>query len=194
MIKIMMGILAIGFVIGVILVTAAVISIEKAAKSREISPDTPAIVLGCKVNGETPSRILSERIDAAYDYLQSHEAAVAVLSGGKGEDESISEAECMRRMLISKGIAESRLLVEDASVNTQTNLENSKKLLEETNGESVHEIVLITSEFHEYRAGFHARGLGMKPKAYASKTAMPYKVPFYFREIVAVVYTWFFRR
>lgn len=194
MMKVVLLIIAICILAGLLLVAAAVISMERAAKTQTVPADTPAIVLGCRVKGEVPSRILSERTNAAYDYLQTHEQAVAVLSGGMGEGELISEAECMKRLLLERGIDEKRLLIEDQSVNTQTNLSNSKKLLEETLGETPSQVVIITSEFHEYRAIFHAKQLGFQPVAYASKTGISYKIPFYLREIVAVIYTWFFRR
>lgn len=194
MMKVVLLIIGICILTGIVLVTAAVVAIERAAKSQEVPADTPAIVLGCRVKGEVPSRILSERTNAAYEYLQTHEQAVAVLSGGRGEGELISEAECMKRLLLERGIDEKRLLIEEQSVNTQTNLSNSKKLLEETLGEVPSQVVIITSEFHEYRATFHAKQLGFQPVAYASKTGMSYKIPFYLREIVAVIYTWFFRR
>ena len=34
--------------------------------------ETVMIVLGCGVNGDRPSLMLTERLDAAYDYLNTH--------------------------------------------------------------------------------------------------------------------------
>jgi hypothetical protein len=53
------------------------------------------IVLGCGVNGTEPSLSLRYRIDAACEYLTAHPDAVAVLSGGQGPDEDMTEAACM---------------------------------------------------------------------------------------------------
>lgn len=185
-------------IFGAALVVAAMIAIYQGAKGQTVAADTPAVVLGCHVKDGRPSRILGERIDAAYEYLSSHPQAIAVLSGGQGEDEAISEAECMYRELTARGIDGSRLYKEESSVNTPTNLRHSREILEEVLGADSawaenHETALITSEFHCYRGSFHARQEGLTPVAYASKTAMPYVMPFYLREIVAVVYTWFFR-
>ena len=196
--KIILIIIAVVVVIGAVLVVSAMIAIYRGAQGHEVAEDTPAVVLGCHVKDGRPSRILGERIDAAYEYLSSHPQAIAVLSGGQGEDEAISEAECMYRELTARGIDGSRLFKEESSVNTPTNLRHSREILEEVLGVDSawaenHEIVLITSEFHCYRGSFHARQEGLTPVAYASKTAMPYVIPFYLREIVAVVYTWFFR-
>ena len=49
--------------------------------------------------------MLRRRLDTAYEYLSLHENVKAVVSGGQGEDESISEAECMKDYLVSKGIS-----------------------------------------------------------------------------------------
>lgn len=198
MIRIILILLGIIVLAGVVLAAAAMIAIHQGAKGYEVAEDTPAVVLGCRVKGESPSRILGERIDAAYDYLISHPKAVAVLSGGQGENEGISEAECMYRELVDRGIDGSRLYKEETSVNTPTNLRNSRAVLEEVFGadsewNADRPIALITSEFHCYRGCIHAKQEGLSPVAYASKTAMPYVIPFYLREVVAVVYTWFFR-
>lgn len=198
MTKIVCLMIGIVCIIGVILVLAAIYAIHRGAKGQAVAEDTPAIILGCHVKDGRPSRILGERIDAAYEYLSKHPGAVAVLSGGQGEDEAISEAECMYRELTKRGIDGTRLYKEESSVNTPTNLRHSRELLEEVLGtDSVwakqKQTVIITSEFHCYRGCLHAKQEDLNPVAYASKTAMPYVVPFYLREIVAVVYTWFFR-
>ena len=53
------------------------------------------IVLGAHVRDGRPSRVLAKRLDEAYDYAQSHENVMVVVSGGKGKDETTTEAFAM---------------------------------------------------------------------------------------------------
>ena len=106
------------------------------------------IVLGAGVNGESPSLALRCRIDAAYEYLSRNPETVAILSGGMGDREHITEAECMRRELCALGISEDRLIIEDRSTNTAENIEYSLSLIE---GE-YDAVAIVTNNFHVFRA------------------------------------------
>lgn len=156
------------------------------AAGRKPPQNTTAVVLGCSVKGETPSKILKERLNAAYDYLVENPEAYCVLSGGQGEGELISEAECMYRYLTEKGIAPERLLREDISANTEENLLFSQKLLEE-NGISG-AITIVTSEFHAYRAAKTAEQLGMNSYSTPSHTFFLYLPTYYVRELYGILY------
>lgn len=74
------------------------------ADSRSTLSDRSIIVLGCGVRGERPTRMLRERIEAARVALLSDEAAedMAVVTGGKGAGEDITEACCMQQYLIQQ--------------------------------------------------------------------------------------------
>lgn len=150
-------------------------------------PETPkaVIVLGCKVRGETPSRMLSRRIDAAYDALSRYEDMIAVVSGGKGTDEEISEAACMARELQKRGISPERIFLEERSATTAQNLKFSKEVLTER-GISLDEPVLIATDgYHECRAQLFARREGFTEVAAASARTSWYLLPTY------VVREWF---
>ncbi len=106
------------------------------------------IVLGAKVNGTAPSGALDQRIDAAASYLKANPATLCIASGGQGEDEGISEAECIRRGLIAQGIDESRIILEDTSSSTEENLRFSVPLLPD----AVKCVGIVTNNFHIFRA------------------------------------------
>lgn len=148
--------------------------------------NTTAVLLGCKVNGTKASTVLEERIKAAYEYLVENPEAVCVLSGGKGEGEDISEAECMYRYLTKKGIAPERLMLEEQSTTTEENLTFSKELLKQYGIEEP--ITIVTSEFHEYRANKTAERLGIKSYSTPSRTFFIYLPTYYVRELYGILY------
>ena len=163
----------------------AVISIVK-AETAQIPPNTPAIVLGCSVIGKRPSRILKERLDAAKQYLEENPQAIAILSGGQGADEEISEAQCMYEYLSAHGISRERLYMEAESDNTQQNLRNSIQLLQEL--DVLTEVTIITSEFHLYRGRRWAGQTGITAYGYGARTHWSYLPTFFVREVLAVMY------
>ncbi len=153
---------------------------------------TTAILLGCKVRGTSPSRVLRERLDAAYEYLNENPEAVCILSGGKGDDEDISEAQCMFEYLTAKGIAAERLIMEDKSTSTEENIKFSKEILEEK-GFGL-DVAIITSEFHEYRANVLAEKEGLESYSIASSTSLMYLPTYYIRELYAILEQWILKR
>ena len=108
------------------------------------------IVLGCAVRGERVSLTLARRLDAALSYLEQNPEACVVVSGGQGAGEHISEAEAMHRYLTERGIAESRILLEDKSMSTLENFRFSKALIDEAIGPDA-KLVFVTTRFHVFR-------------------------------------------
>lgn len=128
------------------------------------------IVLGAGVNGTVPSESLRERLEAAEDYLTAHPDAVAVLSGGKGGREHISEAECMYRWLTARGIPSARLRKEERSTSTKENLRYSAALIEAECGSLPERIAVISAEYHLCRAAIFAREVGITPLCCPART------------------------
>lgn len=155
-------------------------------------PAEAAIVLGAGVNGETPSLILQSRIQRAAEYLTKHPDTVAILSGGQGGGERISEAECMRRELVKRGIPEERLVLEDRSTSTAENFSYSKELLENM-GLTDTTVAVITSDFHCFRAYLIAQRAGLSVMDIPAKS--PYALlnaNYYIREAFALCKTLIF--
>ncbi|MGN1421569.1 MAG: YdcF family protein [Eubacterium sp.] len=144
------------------------------------------IILGCAVNKDKPSAMLTSRVNAACKYMRSNKNAVAVLSGGKGDGEYISEAECMYDLMIQMGIEKERLYIEDKSTNTNENIENSLKIIEE-NGLSK-DIAIVSSDYHLKRASMIAEKNGIENPKRISASSGFFAVPtFYFRDALGVI-------
>ncbi|MDE6619482.1 MAG: YdcF family protein, partial [Lachnospiraceae bacterium] len=167
--KIVLSVLAAGVVCAVVLVVIMTVLMIKAATA-QAAPNSTVIVLGCKAYGEKPSIMLEERLKAALKYLNENTEAVCIVSGGQGADETISEAQCMYLYLTSNGIASERIYMEDQSTTTRENLAFSYEIIKE---EGLNEqIAIATNNFHEYRAGKIADGIGLEHGAVSGKTAL----------------------
>ena len=148
------------------------------------------IILGCRVNGSEPSLMLWNRINTAKRYLEAHPEVKAVCSGGQGEDENISEAQSIYEKLVAAGIDPERLYLEDQSSSTQENIAFSRKIIEENGLEQ--DVVLVTNDYHCYRALQLAKKAGLTAYSWPGRTAQ-YLLPTYFlRECCGIVYTWIF--
>ena len=165
--KVLLSILAAGVALGVILVIVMT-------------------VLGCKVYGERPSIALEERLKAALTYLNANPDSACIVSGGQGADETISEAECMYLYLVKNGIASKRIYKEDQSTTTRENLAFSYEIIKE---QGLNEkIAIATNNYHEYRAGKVAEGLGLEYGAVSGDTALWLLPTYYARELLAILY------
>lgn len=149
-----------------------------------------AVVLGCRVYGERASLSLVERLEAAYEYLEENPKAVCVVSGGQGDGEDISEAECMYRWLVAKGIDKERIYKEEMSTSTAENIAFSKDIIKE-NGLNEN-IAIVTSEYHSYRAGIIAKENEVSYGTAPGKTAIWLFPTFYVRELYAILAEWVF--
>lgn len=132
--------------------------ISRGMKQKGVEHLDYIIVLGCQVKGKEPSKALKERLDTAAKYLKENPATIAVLSGGQGPMEEITEAECMRKYLRRAGIHKERLLIEKQSRSTKENLVYSKQYIDAAHDE----VGLVTNNFHIYRSVSLARKLGYR--------------------------------
>lgn len=164
----------------------AEIPIVSAAKSEPDAEADYVIVLGAAVYGEEPSITVKNRVKSAVSYLKKHPSAKAVASGGQGDGEDISEAECMRRLMVHYGIRDSRILLEDRSSSTMENLSFSKALIE-SDGGSADRVVIVSSSYHLYRAKRMAFSLRMEAYGLACSDGYPvYMCGMFIREALGI--------
>ena len=146
------------------------------------------IVLGAQVKPDgSPSVQLSWRLDAAAEAYQQKKVPV-VVCGGQGNDEPMTEAEAMKHYLIQKGIAEQMILMDPDSFNTNQNLKNAAKLLE--NFTAVKKVLVVTSDYHVPRSLAIARDLGFDACGMGSPCKPEYWVKNHAREALAWCKYW----
>ena len=145
------------------------------------------LVLGAKVRTTGPSLTLTHRIDKAYEYLIAHPDTVAILSGGKGADEPVTEAACMYDRLVTKGINPDRLWKEDKATSTWENLKFTLDLVEQKTGTRPTKLGVVSSEYHLFRASLFASEHGVEFVGIpAQTTRISLKINYFLREVAGV--------
>ncbi|MCX8585544.1 YdcF family protein [Gilliamella sp. B3023] len=115
------------------------------------------VVLGSQVVG-TPAEApptLQNRLDTAFNYLQSNPNTKVIVCGGQGSDESATEASVMADYLIKKGIDSSRVYLEDRSRRTAQQFVYANQIL------PLGKTVVVTNDFHILRSIMLAKRSGI---------------------------------
>ena len=165
---ILAGIAAYGGIVGMICIEEGKVPMTLAPY-----PNYDAIiVLGAQVKpNRTLSVQLTWRMDAAAEAFEKKNVPI-VVCGAQGGDEPCPEAEAMRDYLIGKGIPEEMILTDPDSFNTNENLENAQRLLEEFPG--VKRVLIVTSDYHVARSLRIARDQGLQAWGMSAPTLPEY--------------------
>lgn len=116
------------------------------------------IILGCQVRGMSLSQFLEERLNKGIELYNMGFAKYLIVSGGQGPGEDITEAEAMKTYLVSKGIDENNIIMEDKSSNTMENLKNSKLIMDEKDFSTA---IIVSNKYHLRRASIMAKRTGL---------------------------------
>ena len=122
-----------------------------------------ALVLGYGLKQDQIQETLKMRLDSAYEYAIDNPKTTIVLCGGITKNITISEAEAMFKYLKNKGINENRMVLEDKSKDTIQNIRNSMQYINKYG-----KIVVISSDYHVYRASLICKKLGLNVTTYGS--------------------------
>lgn len=171
-----------------VFVFSAFLAIYGNADNAEFNEDA-VIVLGAGIRGEQVSLTLANRLDEAVKYHTKNPGAVVVVCGGQGTQELITEALAMERYLIAKGVPQEKIIKEEKSTSTYENCSFAQDLLKQRFPLGFSS-VLITSDFHVYRASRIAQNAGISAKHIGARTEW-YTMPAnYLREMCAVMKMW----
>ena len=129
------------------------------------------VVLGAKVRPDGPSVSLWDRIHKAYFYLAEHPDVIAIVSGGQGDDEIMTEAQSMFDNLVAMGIPAERIWMEAEATSTEENIRFSLDIIEEKTGQRPTKLAIVSSEYHLFRASLMAKKLGIDFVGVPAKTS-----------------------
>ena len=174
-------------------ITVSAILITSAISERDKKVDC-VIVLGAGLNGETPTLVLTERLNNTLSYFSDNPGTKIIVSGGQGIGETITEAEGMKRYLVKRGIPESLILKEEKATSTYENMVFSKKLYEQNFGEKPKSVMIITNDFHMFRSKLLAHRTGLEAYGISSGTPWWIYPNVFLREYLAVFKSLIFDR
>ena len=129
----------------------------------------------------------AERIRRCCEYLTEYPDTIAIVTGGKGENEPISEAQGMFDSLTAIGIDPKRIWIEDKATSTWENLKFSMELIEKKTGTRPPCVCVVSSDYHLFRVGLHGRRQGLRVQGIPAKTEHFSRwLPLFIREIAGV--------
>lgn len=134
-------------------VSGRILSPEKAAELQ----DTDCImVLGCLVkNDGEPSHMLEDRLRRAVELYQSGVAPKLLMSGDHGRVE-YNEVEAMKQYAIGQGIRSEDVFMDHAGFSTYDSCYRARDVF------TAKKIIIVTQEYHLYRALYIAGELGLE--------------------------------
>ncbi len=169
-------------------VSAVMLTASCRNRYRESSQPVTLVVLGCRLVGNRPGRVLRRRLDTALRWLAEHPDCPCIVTGGRINPGEPAEADVMREYLLAHGVAAERITAENASTTTYENFRFSRELAAQ-NGLPEH-FAVCTDRFHQYRVGAICRDNGIAYSAVNVRTPLPLLAQNWSREVLAILEKW----
>ena len=119
------------------------------------------LVLGCGVHGSTPSHMLEDRLLQGVELYENGASGKLLMSGDHGR-ENYDEVNVMKDFATERGIASEDVFMDHAGFSTYESMYRAKEIFK------AEKILIVTQDYHLYRAIFDARALGLEAYGVAS--------------------------
>ncbi|HOJ81245.1 MAG TPA: ElyC/SanA/YdcF family protein [Clostridiales bacterium] len=137
------------------------------------------LVLGAHVAGETPSLMLRDRLDCGIELYKAGASDRLLMSGDHGR-KNYDEVNVMKQFAIDAGVPSSHVFMDHAGFSTYESLYRARDVFISK------KIIIVTQEYHLYRALYIAERLGLEAygvaAAHAEYPGQSYRE---FREVLA---------
>lgn len=147
-----------------IVCTAAVfgisIYVKQSAKKYVLDMDSAGsgydcvIVLGCGVWGEKPSHMLEDRLLVGIELCKRGASEKLLMSGDHGRDE-YDEVNVMKNFATKRGLKSEDVFMDHAGFSTYESMYRARDIFK------AEKVLIVTQEYHLYRAIYDARKLGL---------------------------------
>lgn len=112
------------------------------------------LVLGCGVWGERPSHMLEDRLLVGIELCKNGASEKLLMSGDHGSDE-YDEVNVMKKFATDRGLDSEDVFMDHAGFSTYESMYRARDIFK------AKKILIVTQEYHLYRAVFVARRLGL---------------------------------
>lgn len=119
------------------------------------------LVLGCGVHGTTPSHMLEDRLLQGIELFKNGASEKMLMSGDHGR-ENYDEVNVMKDFATERGIASEDVFMDHAGFSTYESMYRAKEIFK------AEKILIVTQDYHLYRAIYDSRALGLEAYGVAS--------------------------
>ena len=153
-----LGLLGICVVFGINAVVKAttrsnILTPEQAAQLTDVDC---ILVLGCGVHSDgTPSAMLHDRLQRSVELFDLGAAPKVLMTGDHGR-ETYDEVDAMKSFAVEAGIASEDVFMDHAGFSTYESMYRAKAIFQ------AKKIIIVTQEYHLYRAIYIAQSLGLE--------------------------------
>lgn len=163
-----------GFVLGIIGVVCLAVGnwyVKKSSDPKILSVEAAAelsgmdciMVLGCGLRPDgTPTRMLKDRLDQGIALYQSGVAPKLLMSGDHGRVK-YDEVNKMKQYAIDLGVPSEDIFMDHAGFSTYESMYRSREVFQ------VERMIVVTQEYHLYRAVYNGNHLGVETYGVAAK-------------------------
>ena len=112
------------------------------------------LVLGCGVWGDQPSHMLEDRLLVGIELCKNGASEKLLMSGDHGREE-YDEVNVMKKFATDRGLASEDVFMDHAGFSTYESMYRARDIFK------AKKVLIVTQEYHLYRAIFDARRLGL---------------------------------
>ena len=111
------------------------------------------LILGCKVDGDEPSLMLSKRLEKGIELYNKYHFKIII--SGDNTRLDYHEVDVMNNYLINHGIDSNDIIIDNAGINTYDSIYRVKNVF------NINKVIIVTQEYHMYRAIYIADRLNL---------------------------------
>ena len=119
------------------------------------------LVLGCGVWGNTPSHMLEDRLRQGIELYENGASGKMLMSGDHGR-EDYDEVNVMKDFAADRGVDTDDIFMDHAGFSTYESMYRAKEIFK------AEKVLIVTQDYHLYRAIYDARALGIDAYGIAS--------------------------